>query len=250
MKKLLVFIVFFVGVLVQAQSPEVLFLKGNKWYQEGEYSRAIEVYKEIESKNIESADLYFNLGNCYYKMNKVAPSIYYFEKALKVDPTHKDAAFNLAFAKRMSIDAIEELPKTFLQKLSESVIQKLPFDSWAIIAVIASFLVALLFLMYYFSGSSKKKLFYFNMALFSFVILVVTVVFAYSSYDIAQKNRPAIIFAEKTEVKNAPSMKSEDAFELHEGTKVQILDELDGWKKIKITDGKIGWIYEKDLREI
>lgn len=250
MKRVVVYIALFVGVFVQAQSSEELFSQGNKLYQEGEYSKAIDIYDEIEAKNIESADLYFNIGNCYYKMNKVAPSIYYFEKALKLDPTHSDAAFNLEFAKRMTIDAIEELPKTFIQKISENVIQKLPFDSWALFAVIASFLVAIFFLLYYFSGSSKKKLFYFNMSLLALVMLIITVTFAFSSFNIAKKDRPAIIFAEKAEIKNAPTLKSEDAFELHEGTKVQILDELDGWKKIKIADGKIGWIYEKDIREI
>ena len=117
MKRVVVYIALFVGVFVQAQSSEELFSQGNKLYQEGEYSKAIDIYDEIEAKNIESADLYFNIGNCYYKMNKVAPSIYYFEKALKLDPTHSDAAFNLEFAKRMTIDAIEELPKTFIQKI-------------------------------------------------------------------------------------------------------------------------------------
>ena len=125
-------------------------------------TRAIGVYLAIEEQGIESDDLYFNIANCYYKINKVAPAIYYYEKALKVNPTNEDAAANLAFAKRMTIDVIEELPKTFLQRFSANIIQKLPFDTWAIIAVIASFLAALLFLLYYFSTSSKKKLLYFN----------------------------------------------------------------------------------------
>lgn len=233
-----------------AQTPEALFAEGNTFYKVEDYDRALGVYLAIEEKGFESSDLYYNLGNCYYKLNKVAPAIYYYEKALKVDPANVDAEHNLAFAKRMTLDVIEDLPKTFLQRFSENVIMKLPFDTWALIAVIASFLNALLFLLYYFSGSSKAKLLFFNSAIFTVVIMMISTFFAFDNYDTVQKDRTAIIFATKTEIKNAPTNNSEEVFELHEGTKVVILDELDNWKKIKIADGKEGWIQETDLKEI
>ncbi len=94
------------------------------------------------------------------------------------------------------------------------------------------------------------KLLYFNSTILSVFILVLSVVFAFENYDIVQKNRTAIIFSPKTEIKNAPTKSSDDIFELHEGTKVLILDELDNWKKIKLADGKIGWLPSIDLREI
>ena len=81
-------------------------------------------------------------------------------------------------------------------------------------------------------------------------MLVVTVFFAFNNYKTVQKNRIAIIFAPKVEIKNAPSASSDEIFELHEGTKVIVLDELDNWKKIKIADGKIGWISADELKEI
>jgi len=183
-------------------------------------------------------------------MNKVAPAIYYYEKALKVNPINADAKANLAFAKRMTIDVIEELPKTFLQRFSANIIQQLSFDTWAIIAVIAAFLASLLFLLYYFSTSSTKKLFYFNTSIFAVFVLIVTVFFAFNNFKTVQKNRIAIIFSPKVEIMNAPSTSSDEIFELHEGTKVIVLDTLDNWKKIKIADGKTGWIYADALKEI
>ena len=81
-------------------------------------------------------------------------------------------------------------------------------------------------------------------------LLLVTVYFAYDNYDTVQKDRTAIIFVSKAEIKNAPTTNSDDAFELHEGTKVLILDELDDWKKIKIADGKVGWVPQNELKEI
>ena len=250
MKKVVVILGMFLSLVSFSQETEKLFAEGNTFYKTENYSRAVEVYLAIEEQGFESADLYFNIGNCYYKMNKVAPSIYYYEKALKRDPNYEDAQFNQSFAQRMSIDAIEELPKTFLQRFQENVILKFTYETWAIISVIASFLMALLFLLYYFSGGTKTKLAFFNTAILAFFVLVVTVFFAYQNYGVTSKDRPAIIFAEATEIKNAPTPSGEEVFELHEGTKVQILDELDDWKKIKIADGKTGWIPSKDLKEI
>lgn len=250
MKKIVCIIILMFSLVAYSQEVNKLFAEGNTFYKEENYTRAVGVYLAIEEQGMESDDLYFNIANCYYKMNKVAPAIYYYEKALKVNPANADAKANLAFAKRMTIDVIEELPKTFLQRFSANIIQKLPFDTWAIMAVIASFLASLLFLLYYFSSSSTKKLFYFNTSIFAVFIMIVTVFFAYNNFKTVQKDRVAIIFSPKVEIMNAPSASSDEIFELHEGTKVIVLDKLDNWKKIKIADGKTGWIYADALKEI
>ncbi|HCE54425.1 MAG TPA: hypothetical protein DER05_05215 [Lutibacter sp.] len=251
MKRRFIFtMVLYFGYISFAQTADELFSKANDFYKNGQYTKAAQLYLIIEKSGLESDDLYFNLGNSYYKLNKVAPSIYYYEKALKINPMHEDASNNLAFAKRMTIDVIEDLPKTFFQRFSSNVIQKLTYNTWAILGVTASFLAALLFLLYYFSSSPKRKIFYFNITIFAVFVMTVSVIFAYSNYETTQKNRSAIIFASKSEIKNAPSLNSEPVFELHEGTKVTILDELSNWKKIKLADGKIGWVNVADIKEI
>lgn len=251
MKRRFIFtMVLFFGYISFAQTADELFSKANDFYKNGQYTKAAQLYLIIEKSGLESDDLYFNLGNSYYKLNKVAPSIYYYEKALKINPMHEDASNNLAFAKRMTIDVIEDLPKTFFQRFSSNVIQKLTYNTWAILGVTASFLAALLFLLYYFSSSPKRKIFYFNITIFAVFVMTVSVIFAYSNYETTQKSRSAIIFASKSEIKNAPSLNSETVFELHEGTKVTILDELSNWKKIKLADGKIGWVNVADIKEI
>jgi tetratricopeptide (TPR) repeat protein len=236
--------------LMLAQTPKEIFSKGNELYKNGDYLKAIDSYKSIEDEGLESDALYFNLGNCYYKLNKVAPAIYYYEKALKINPENQKVITNLSFAKRMTIDVIDALPKIFWQKFSTAIIQKFSFNTWAIIAVVASFLVAIFFLLYYFSYSSTKKLMYFNTSLISLAVLVISLFFAIENYKQVQKNRTAIIFATKVEAKSAPSVNSDEVFELHEGTKVMVLDELDNWKQIKLSDGKTGWISADDLKEI
>ena len=250
MKQLLYIVLVLSSFVVNAQSANELFKKGNKLYTEQDYDAAIEAYEAVVAGGMESSDLYFNLGNCYYKLNKIAPSIYNYEKALKIDPNNDDAQNNLSYAKRMSIDVIEELPKTFLQRFSENVIMKFTYDQWAVIGVIAAGLVALFFLLYFFSTTTRKKFVFFNLSLLMALALIVSTIFAFSNFDTVKKNRQAIIFAAKSEVKNAPMMSSELVFELHEGTKVIILDGLDNWVKIKLADGKIGWIPQIDLKEI
>jgi len=239
-----------IGSFSYAQTSSELFSKANDFYKNGQYTKAAQLYSNIEKSGLESDDLFFNLGNSYYKLNKVAPSIYYYEKALKLNPMHQDASNNLVFAKRMTIDIIEDLPKTFLQRFSSNVIQKLTYDTWAILAVIASFLATLLFLLYYFSSSPKRKLIYFNTTIFAVFVVAVTVIFAYSNYETTQKSSNAIVFSSKSDIKNSPSLDGESVFELHEGTKVTILDSLSNWRKIKLADGKIGWVNSEDIKEI
>ena len=250
MKRFIFILALMIGSISIAQTSGDLFSNANDFYKNGQYTKAIEVYLNIEKSGLESDDLFFNLGNSYYKLNKVAPSIYYYEKALKLNPMHHDASNNLVFAKRMTIDIIEDLPKTFLQRFSSNVIQKLTYNTWAILAVFASFLAAVLFLLYYFSDAPKRKILYFNITIFAVFVMTVTVIFSYSNYETIQKSSKAIIFSPKSEIKNSPSLDGETVFELHEGTKVTILDALSNWKKIKIADGKIGWVNTADIKEI
>lgn len=250
MKKLLVIIgVFWVAISV-AQSPEELFAEANEFYKTEQYDAAIKSYKSIEELGIHSDDLYYNLGNCYYKLDKIAPSIYYYEKALKLNPANEDAQTNLFFANKTTIDAIEELPKTIFQNFAETVIYRFTYESWAKFAVTCSFFGALFFLLYHFSYSSRKKLLFFNGSILAVALLVCTIFFAYKSYDKEVNTKSAIIFKPTTDIKNAPTFNSETVFKLHEGTKVLVLDEIDDWKKIKLADGKIGWIIADNIKEI
>ncbi len=250
MKKITILVFLISSSILSAQSADSLFVEANKLYQQEKYVEALSLYKQINEGNVESDDLYFNMANAYYKTNKIAPAVYYFEKALLLNPNHTDAAYNLTFARRMGIDNIEALPKSIGQKFMDNIILKLTYNDWAYIAVICSFLFALLFLMYHFSYSSGRKRFYFITSILSAIFIVVTVLFAYSNFDYTKNYKTAIVFAEQTDVKSAPTNSGEIDFELHEGTKVQLLERLDDWRKIKIADGKIGWVAAADIKEL
>lgn len=247
MKKIL-FLLFIIAHSVIGQNADELFTDANDLYKKEKIEEAIELYKKIESQGMVSSELYYNLGNSYYKLNKVGPSIYYYEKALKSNPLNEDVKNNLVFAKRLALDNIEEIPKTLFQKFNTNWLQKLSYNQWAAVSIVCCFLGSLLFLFFYFADSPSKKRFYFVSSSLSFLLLIFLFFVTYNQYTITKNNKVAIVFAEKTEVRNAPTLNSEEVFTLHEGTKVIVLDGIDNWKKIKLADGKIGWIIADEIK--
>lgn len=249
MKKIF-FLVLIIANTISAQNADDLFSSANDLYKNEKFEKAIERYKEIESQGLISSELYYNLGNSYYKLNKVGPSIYYFEKALKINPLSEDVKNNLVFAKRLSLDKIEELPKTVFQKFNINYLQQLSYNQWAIVAIVFSVLGSLLFLLFYFADTPFIKRFYFVTSSLSFILLITALIITFNQYSISKNNTEAIVFVEKVEVRNAPTFNSEEVFTLHEGTKVLVLDAVDNWKKIKLADGKIGWIISEKVKEL
>ena len=247
MKKNLILLLF-VSCQLFSQNPEKLFNEGNKQYKLSNYSEAISSYEQIESLGLISSELYYNLGNCYYKLNQVAPAIYNYEKALLLNPLNEDARSNLVFAKRLTIDAIEEIPKTIFQKLDGSIVKKLSYNEWAVVSVIFSVLGALLFLLFYFSFTPSKKRLFFVTSVLSFLLLAITLFFTMKEYAYANSTVEAIIFSKEIDINNAPTENSENIFTLHEGTKVLVLDSVDNWRKIRIADGKTGWIIADKMK--
>lgn len=238
---------FGLGLFAQNQS---LFEQGNQLYNDGKYAEAIDKYKAILDTENHSAELYFNLANAHYKLNHIAPSIYYYEKALKLSPKDQDIKNNLAFANNMTIDDIEVIPNAGFSKLIRNITDIMSFDSWAKLAVASVIMFVLIFLIYYFTYSTfKKRLAFITSNLFLF-LAAISVAIAFHNYNLNKKDKPAIIFAQETVIKSEPNNRSQELFRLHEGTKVQIIDTINQWKEIKLTDGKTGWIENEDIKAL
>jgi len=177
-------------------------------------------------------------------------TIYNYEKALQLDPLNEDAKNNLIIAKRLTLDRIEALPKSVFQKLNKNYLQKFTYNTWAIITIALSFVASILFLLFYFAYTPNKKRTYFTTSIISFLLLIVSLVITYTQYNQAKNTIEAIIFIEEVSVNNEPTENSNEIFTLHEGTKVNVLDSVDNWKKIKLADGKVGWVKAKILKEL
>ena len=250
MKKTIYILVLLISMFSMAQN-DTLFSQGNSLYNDGKFQDAINTYKRILETKHHSAELYFNLANAYYKLNRIAPSVYYYEKALQLSPNDKDIINNLSFAKNMTIDAIEIIPEMGFTRITNQVINTYSFDTWALFSIVCVVMFVILFLSYYYSFSSTKKRFAFLISIMALVFAFVSLTFAFQKYAFEQKDNPAIVFAQESEIKNEPNLRSEIAFKLHEGTKVQVLESYNkNWVKIKLADGKTGWIPTEDIKEL
>lgn len=247
MKNVLYILSFLFGFILFAQN-ETIFEQANTLYNEGKYAEAIDKYTTILESGNHSVELYFNLGNANYKLNNIAPSIYYYEKALQLEPNDNDIKNNIAFARNMTVDAIDVVPESGFSKLIKSITNTFSFDVWAKSSIVLVFSFVLLFLIYYFAFSSFKKRLAFIGSLIALFLCCVTLLFAFHKYNLDKKDKPAIIFAQESKVKSEPNLRSEESFRLHEGTKVQVLDVIGEWKKIKLSDGKTGWVSSEDIK--
>ncbi len=245
--KHLVYILLFITSSLFAQSG---FEKGNVLYQKGQYEQAIQAYESVVDNHQQSAELYFNLGNSYFKLHKVAPSIYYYEKALVLHPEDTDIANNLKFAQKLTIDEVKEVPKVGFSKLIRDFTAIYNFNTWAWISVVFGFLFLGFFIGYYFSlAASSKRIFFFGMFVWLLSLLISLAAGIFEKNHFVNE-RPAIVFAEVTEVKSEPQKASPATFILHEGTKVFVEETLGKWKKIQLTDGTEGWIESEAIREV
>ena len=216
------------------------------YYTQGDYQKAIDNYNKILNKGYESGKLYFNLGNAYYKLNKINDAILNYERAKILLPNNKDVKFNLGMAKRNITDKIEKVPVFFVISWYRAFRGMFSTDMWAIISLISFVLLLSLIFLFFFTrtASTKKISFWFAITLF----IITTTSFVFSSQEkerISERNY-AIVFEPVVNIKASPNDSATELFVLHEGTKVEIRQSSKDWVEIKIADGSIGWI-KRDL---
>ncbi len=225
-----------------------LFQQGNEFYREGEYSKAVECYLEINRRGYESGPLYFNIGNCFYKLDEYGKAILFYERAKKLMPRDEELEFNLKLANLSVVDKIEPLPKFILFRLFDGFVHLVP-KPFLLGIVVIFYLLCMTFLIIriLLQNESLRVLFLRICILF----LVLVVIFGFSLFkQITEEGKKdeAVIMAEEVNVMGAPSEGATTLFTLHQGTKVGI-DKVSGdWLEIVLADGKVGWV-EKEILE-
>jgi tetratricopeptide (TPR) repeat protein len=219
-------------------------------YVRGQYQQAIALYEDLLKQGA-SADLYYNLGNAYYRTENIPEAVLNYERALLLSPGDRDIRFNLQIARSKTFDKIVPESEMFFVTWYRALVNMMSVDGWARTALAALALTIILLLVYLFSERLwlRKAGFFGGVALL--LLFVVANIFAWQQKQDLLNRKGAIIFAPAVTVKSTPAANGTDLFILHEGTKVEITDgSMKEWKEIRIADGKEGWIESKHIRVI
>ena len=219
-------------------------------YQKGNYQQAIRDYEEI-LKNGESAEIYFNLGNAYYRTDNITKAVLNYERARLLSPGDDDINFNLQFARSKTIDKITPESEMFFVTWYKSLVNFTSVDNWAKTGILCIVMALLLVLLYLFGPQLMLRKIGFFGGLAFFVIFLLSNLFAFQQKQALDNRTGAIIISPSVNIKKTPAKNSADQFVLHEGTRVDIIDKgMTDWRCIRIGDGREGWIETKAIEEI
>jgi tetratricopeptide (TPR) repeat protein len=217
-------------------------------YQQQEYQQAIDIYQSYIDSGLVSDELYYNLGNCYYKIEKIPSAILYYEKALKLNSRNEDAQHNLELVSLMHTDKIEQIPQLFIKRWDKALIRLFPKAWWTVIWMLF-FALTLLSVGGLFISHQHKRLFLYSLIL-SLALSTFSGVYAIKEYNYQNKEQAGIVFTPTLNVKSSPDDSSVNLFVIHAGTRVELLDQVGNWHQISIADGSRGWIKAEDFKGI
>ena len=226
-------ILLFAGMAFSANEPQALFEAANQAYESQDFETAIDKYQQVLEEGYESADLYYNLGNAHYKLNHIAPAILQYERALVLNPRHKDARYNLRLANLRVMDNIKPVPELLVIGWLRKIFYSFSPAQWAIIAIVLMVLAAgggTAFLL----GQTplmKRIGFFGGVALVGLSLL--TVGLSLGRKQVQNNTAQGIIMSATAQVKNAPAG-DQDLSILHEGVKVEVVEETGEWVRISI----------------
>ena len=239
------------GASAQDSYVDSLWNAANASYVDGRWEDAVADYELISGMGLESASLYCNTGDAYFKDGNVPMAILYYERALKIDPSYEDARYNLELLGSMIQDRIEPVPEFVLKAWARDLCYLMDSDSWAICFLVflaAALALVLVFLLAPTAGGRRAGFFTGIVVLVLAVLSLTFSIWQKNDYTDADK---AIVMRPVTSVKSSPAAgSSTDLFILHEGTKVKIIDEVGAWNNIELADGRQGWIPSADIERI
>lgn len=223
---------------------------GDSAYIKNDYKSAIQIYEALLEKG-EAAEVYYNLGNCYYKTNDIAKSILNYERALLLDPGNTDIRVNLEMARAKTVDKITPIPDIFFVAWIKSLINCLSVDAWAKCGILFFILFLVAVALFFFSKQASLKKGGFIGGIVFFILVVLSNIFASQQKGVLVNRNAAIVLVPSVTVRSTPSESGTSLFILHEGSKVELKDNsMREWKEIRLEDGKVGWVPTSSIEVI
>ena len=233
--------------IAHSQSPAELFKTANQQYKSNQFDQAALSYEKIISQGYKTPEIYYNLGNCYYKLNNLSKTIVNYERGLKLSPQDEDILHNLKIANARVVDKIVPVPQLGIIVRWNNLVSSKSSKGWGTLALVLIWLSLFFFALYIFIGLRNFTITTGCILLF---LSVSSLGFALKQNEKEQNSDTAILTIANSYVKSAPDNGGNDLFMLHEGIKFQVLDRVGEWNKIRLTDGKVGWIEKGSFEKI
>lgn len=231
-------------------NPDDRFEKGSEFYSAGDYSKALEEWIGLYNTGYRSAELDYNIGNAYFKLNNVPGSILFYERAYLKKPGDEDIRYNLQIARTLIVDRIEEIPQLFFVRWYDFLSLILPSNMWALISLVAFILCLIFISVYFYTAKFNLKVAGFWLAILTLIISLASVSFSARNKNLVYENNEAVIFSPVVNGKSSPDDSGTDLFVIHEGLKVSVEDEVGEWLEIRLPDGNKGWVPAQSLEII
>lgn len=244
---LLIFSFFVIGTIA---AQEASIKEAEVAYTKEDYKTAIELYENILKNSGESAAIYYNLGNAYYKDGRLAPAILNYERAALLQPGDNDIRFNLQLAREKAVDKIEPIGHFFLYNWFISIRDAVSADTWGIVGIICFLLFIVCLVVFFFFKNIVFRKIAFYSGLLLLVLVLFSNIFGFSQKNALNEHIEAIVFSPSVTVKSSPDVSGTDLVVLHEGTKVAIKSTLGEWSEVELEDGNVGWMPSKDIEKI
>lgn len=238
----MIIFLLFIQSLLFSQNFENKFQEANKFYQSEDYKNAINLYNNLLEENIKSADLHFNLGNAYFRNDQIGLAILHYNKSLKIDPNNEDAKFNLEIAKLKTIDKFDQIPTFFLYDIEKSISSLFNEKAWTILNIILVFVLLTLIIGFRINKRKSTKKVILLSLIVNLFFIIFSSYFGYKQYKYESNLTNGVIISQSSYVKSSPDENSQDLLILHEGTSFEVLDKVNNWIEVKLTDGNKGWV--------
>ena len=239
---IIVFISLFISIAVSQDTNKDKFYQGVTYFTAGSYKEALQIWTDIYNTGYRSANLDYNIGNAYFKLNNIPSAILFYERAYLLKPADENINYNLQIARTLIVDRFQEIPELFFIKWYNFVSLFLSTNSWAKISITSFILFLLLLSLYIYSSRYRHKVIGFWLGVFFIVLSLTSLAFTIRNKSLVYDSHKAIISSPMVNGKSSPDKSGNDIFVLHEGTKVTVEDEVGEWSEIRLSDGNKGWV--------
>jgi tetratricopeptide (TPR) repeat protein len=241
MKNLVYLLICLISFSLKIKGNEFL-QKAEKAYDSKKYKEAVSSYETLINDGYKSYQLYFNLGNAYYRNNELGKAIYYYELARKINPNDEDVRINLGIASSKTIDKIDSKENFFISAVKTNLLSSFSTNTWAWISIISLFIAAVLFFLFINSTAITIKRISFMLACVLTLSFFISYFLGYSALKAKMENKFAIVTAKDVRIMNEPTLSASTKFTLHEGTKIRVVENNGDWLLIKLDNGNEGWV--------